>query len=74
MSDEDEPDLSLIGRIGAAAKQEGLTEGTKEYDKRRRQLHVIQCREMRGYSACHECSYNDSCDLYISLKVDYLDT
>ncbi len=63
---------SILDRIKQEVLDEGLDEATPAFGKRFRQLHVIECREMRGYTSCQECSYNDSCSLYITVKREYI--
>ena len=67
MSDDAE-DNTVLGRIVQAVKDEGFESNTPEFNHRQKQLQVQKCREMRGHSSCQECSYNDSCELYISLR------
>ncbi len=70
---EDE-DTTILGQIRLLTKQEGLIDGSPEFDKRYRQLHVIQCREMHGVPTCQECPNADYCELYASVKRDYYGT
>lgn len=62
---------SILEEIKESVLGEGIKEGTPKFEKRFRQLHVVQCREMRGYVTCQECPFNDSCDLYVQVKRDY---
>lgn len=73
MADDEEEDFSILGQIAQSAKLEGFKEGTKEFEKRRRQLQVIRCREMRGLATCTECIAQDDCSLYMQVKRDHHD-
>lgn len=67
--DEDE-DTSILGQIHTSVKLEGFNPGTAEFDKRKRQLQVAKCREMRGLTSCQECPANDVCQIYSQVKRD----
>lgn len=71
MGDPYEKKQSVIDEIIQNVKFEGLAEGTPAFDHRKRQLHVLKCRELRGLGSCLECVANDVCDLYAQVKRDY---
>lgn len=59
----DDEDNTVIGGIKKLAALEGYKDGTPKFERRVRQLQVIQCREKRGVSFCTECNYYDYCSL-----------
>lgn len=68
--DDDDDDPTVLGQIISSVKNEGYAPGSKEFEKRKRQLQVAKCREMRGLITCTECPANDICELYIQVKRD----
>lgn len=67
---DDEDDVSVLGQIVTSVKHEGYSLGTPEFEKRKRQLQVAKCREMRGLTSCSECPANDWCEIYAQVKRD----
>lgn len=54
---------SKLDKIRLTAEMEGYEEGSETFERRVRQLKVIECREIRGHSACTECKTFDYCEL-----------
>lgn len=63
MSDSDEEDNSVLGRLRRDVEAEGIAPDSPRFIKRFNQMKVIQCRQMRGHSNCLECLYYDECEL-----------
>ena len=61
---------SVIEQIIESVKFEGFKEGTPEFDRRKTQLHVIKCQEIRGLPSCTQCIAADHCSLYAKLRLD----
>lgn len=71
MEDEDDlDDGTVMGGILSSVKMEGYPLGSPEFEKRKCQLQVAKCREMRGLTSCIECPAADFCELYIRVKRD----
>lgn len=70
MEDDEDDDGTILGEIRSTAKLEGYTAGSPEFEKRKSQLQVAKCREMRGFTSCVECPAADYCELYIRVKRD----
>lgn len=60
MSDDKNKRLDKIHMI---AEMEGYEEGSETFERRVRQLKVVQCREIRGHGSCTECEVFDYCEL-----------
>lgn len=66
--DDEEDDGTVLGQIVSSVKLEGYAAGSPEFEKRKRQLQVAKCRELRGHTSCIECPASDYCELYIQVK------
>lgn len=63
---------SILQEITESVKLEGLAEGTPEFSRRKDQLHVMKCRELKGLSSCTECVACDNCSLYARVKYNHI--
>lgn len=61
---------SVVEQIIESVKFEGFKEGTPEFGRRKTQLHVMKCQELRGLSSCTQCDAADHCSLYAQLRLD----
>jgi hypothetical protein len=54
---------SKVDQLREIAEMEGYEEGTEKFERRLRQLKVVECRDIRGESSCTACKTFDYCEL-----------